>query len=222
MNPKVVAEVKKLYYFYYGREGLCEYRIEHPAFAKWHSRRNYRSRFQTILSVVGDVRGKRILDAGCAEGAFCHHLAERGANVVGIDYCSWRIDLAKAVAKLYGLSPKNPLFQPITFERFLRWKGAGQFDFILFLSLFHHNLRKGLESTWEKMQMVSEHTGMMFMEADVHAVHCRRLMKKVGCTEKQLRRVIPQSVVKHSEFTQYRELPAKRLWRPLFLFSKGE
>ena len=38
-----------------------------------------------VLELVGDVRGKQVLDLGCGTGRYCALLAERGARVVGID-----------------------------------------------------------------------------------------------------------------------------------------
>jgi ubiquinone/menaquinone biosynthesis C-methylase UbiE len=38
-----------------------------------------------MLSAVGDVRGKNVIDLGCGEGRFCRMLAERGARMTGID-----------------------------------------------------------------------------------------------------------------------------------------
>lgn len=38
-----------------------------------------------ILDMVGDIRGKRVLDVGCAAGALSEALLDRGARVVGID-----------------------------------------------------------------------------------------------------------------------------------------
>jgi SAM-dependent methyltransferase len=37
------------------------------------------------LALLGDVQGKRILDAGCGEGRFARMLAERGAKVTAFD-----------------------------------------------------------------------------------------------------------------------------------------
>jgi SAM-dependent methyltransferase len=39
----------------------------------------------TILAMAGDVRGKRVLDVGCASGGLTELLLDRGASVVGID-----------------------------------------------------------------------------------------------------------------------------------------
>lgn len=40
----------------------------------------------TLLELVGDVSGKRVLDAGCGDGFLSRLLAERGAIVHAIDY----------------------------------------------------------------------------------------------------------------------------------------
>jgi len=38
-----------------------------------------------LARLLGDVRGRRILDAGCGEGVYSRYLANAGASVVGID-----------------------------------------------------------------------------------------------------------------------------------------
>lgn len=38
-----------------------------------------------MLRLLGDVRGRRVLDAGCGQGYFSRMLAERGAEVTGVE-----------------------------------------------------------------------------------------------------------------------------------------
>ena len=39
----------------------------------------------TIFSLLGEVRGKRILDAGCGQGYLCRLLARKGARMTGVE-----------------------------------------------------------------------------------------------------------------------------------------
>lgn len=48
-----------------------------------------------ILRILGEVRGKRILDAGCGNGYLCRLLSKRGAQMVGVDVSGRSIELAK-------------------------------------------------------------------------------------------------------------------------------
>jgi ubiquinone biosynthesis O-methyltransferase len=48
-----------------------------------------------ILDLVGDVKGRKVLDVGCGDGAFAVELAKRGAIVTGIDASAAMIEAAK-------------------------------------------------------------------------------------------------------------------------------
>lgn len=52
------------------------------------------------LSLLGEVRGKRVLDAGCGPGIYAEILAGRGAEVVGFDASEKMVGLA--VERLRG------------------------------------------------------------------------------------------------------------------------
>lgn len=54
------------------------------------------SRVRHILAAVGDVEGKRCLDVGCGGGFFTNELAQRGADVTGIDYSPYGIQFASS------------------------------------------------------------------------------------------------------------------------------
>lgn len=52
-----------------------------------------------ILDLLGDVRGKRVLDVGCGDGDLAVELARRGAMVVGLDASPAMIAAARARAE---------------------------------------------------------------------------------------------------------------------------
>src|SRR5215211_5271755 len=65
----------------------------------------------TILGMAGDVRGKRVLDVGCASGGLTEAFVERGATVVGIDLNPRLIERARERlwSKLSSTSPTSRL-----------------------------------------------------------------------------------------------------------------
>jgi SAM-dependent methyltransferase len=48
-----------------------------------------------VLALVGDVRGRRVLDAGCGPGLYAEELAARGADVVAVDASEPMLELAR-------------------------------------------------------------------------------------------------------------------------------
>ena len=48
-----------------------------------------------MVRLIGDVRGKRVLDAGCGFGTYSIYCAEQGSQVTGIDISPTMIELAK-------------------------------------------------------------------------------------------------------------------------------
>jgi len=49
-----------------------------------------------VKKLIGDAKGKKILDAGCGDGRFCFELRNKGAEVIGIDYSERAINFARA------------------------------------------------------------------------------------------------------------------------------
>ena len=52
-----------------------------------------------LLTMVGDVAGKTILDLGCGEGGYARQLARRGARVTGVDGSERLIEVARRRAR---------------------------------------------------------------------------------------------------------------------------
>ena len=48
-----------------------------------------------MLAMAGEVRGRRVLDVGCAAGAMSALLVDRGADVVGIDVSERLVEMAR-------------------------------------------------------------------------------------------------------------------------------
>lgn len=48
-----------------------------------------------ILSMIGDVEGKRVLELGCAAGVLSEQLVDRGAELVGLDRKPELVELAR-------------------------------------------------------------------------------------------------------------------------------
>jgi 2-polyprenyl-3-methyl-5-hydroxy-6-metoxy-1,4-benzoquinol methylase len=59
-----------------------------------------------ILELIGDVHGKKVLDAGCGEGFYSLWLSEKGAKVLGIDGSDEMIKIAKKNASIRDLDAK--------------------------------------------------------------------------------------------------------------------
>ena len=49
-----------------------------------------------LFRLLGDVRGQRILDAGCGSGYFARLLASKGAKVVGVDHSPELLQIARS------------------------------------------------------------------------------------------------------------------------------
>src|SRR3954452_1473937 len=61
---------------------------ENGLFNRWYAR-------PAVLDLLGDVAGRRVLDAGCGSGPLFADLKERGANVAGFDASPAMIRLAR-------------------------------------------------------------------------------------------------------------------------------
>lgn len=51
--------------------------------------------FPSIVKLLGNVKNKKLLDAGCGTGEFSYLLAKKGAKVTGIDGAEKLIDISK-------------------------------------------------------------------------------------------------------------------------------
>jgi ubiquinone/menaquinone biosynthesis C-methylase UbiE len=66
---------------------------------------DYRTHFllPRMLDMIGDVRGRTILDLGCGEGGYARELARRGAQVTAVDGSERLIEIARSRASREGV-----------------------------------------------------------------------------------------------------------------------
>lgn len=67
-----------------------------------------------MLALLGEVRGLRVLDAGCAAGEYSAYLLERGAQVVAIDNSEEMLALARERTAGSAVLHRADLAQPLT------------------------------------------------------------------------------------------------------------
>lgn len=183
--------------------------IDHPHFKDWEVTQICSDRLEAVLKFTGNIKDKRFLDIGCFYGFFSHGLAKLGARVVGVDISPKKIEVCKLLSECYGLPPANPMFYHIGYEDYL--KDGGYFDFILFLSQFHHDLREDTESAWEGIKLVSEHTDLMFLDMNENVA--KRIFRE---------RWDPNLILDHTRFKKLTRLrPSHVHGRVLYAFEGG-
>lgn len=84
-----------------------------------------------VLALVGDVSGRRVLDAGCGPGLYAEQLVARGAAVVAFDQSPTMVDLARrrapaAEVRVHDLADD------------LDWVEAGSVDVVVSALVWHY------------------------------------------------------------------------------------
>lgn len=86
--------------------------------------------------IMGDVRGKYILELGCGAGSNAVVLASRGAEVVGVDISPRAIEIARHRAEWHGVSSRAT-FEAKPLELF-EPPGGRKFDIVVGWAVLHH------------------------------------------------------------------------------------
>lgn len=85
-----------------------------------------------VLSLLGDVRGQRVLDAGCGPGFYAEKLVEQGAEVVAFDQGPGMVRLARERVGERAAFRVHDLADP------LDWLEDHSFDAIVLALVIHH------------------------------------------------------------------------------------
>lgn len=95
------------------------------AYNAWYDR-------PAVLDLIGEVAGRRVLDAGCGPGLYAEQLIARGAEVVAFDHGSKMVQLAQARLGDGAVVRVHDLAHP------LDWLDDDSFDAALMALVIHH------------------------------------------------------------------------------------
>lgn len=111
-------------------------------------------------------RPLRVLDLGCAQGFFSLSLASKGASVLGVDFQNENISVCQALAKEH---PEFDVkFKVGRIEEIITALEAGQFDFAIGLSVFHHIVYlHGVPEVKRLLERLANHTQAFILELAV-------------------------------------------------------
>jgi SAM-dependent methyltransferase len=124
---------------------------------KWFNKEN---RFR----ILGDLRGKKVLDVGCGDGLNVVTLAKLGAQVTGIDISPGAIELAQKRVDINGLTNSARLLcSPIETANIQ----DGTFDIIWGDAVLHH-LIEVLEPIMIQLRRCLKPGGMMIFSEPVN------------------------------------------------------
>ncbi|MGF7150289.1 hypothetical protein FHS96_003947 [Sphingomonas zeicaulis] len=119
-----------------------------------------KSRFEGLIEVLGDVAGKQVIDVGCGEGAMAQALAERGADVIGIDpfiESTDEIMLGRGSYRLaVGQADALPLLEASA-------------DIVLFVYSLHHVPRERMQGALNEAKRILKPGGTLCVAEPVAA-----------------------------------------------------
>jgi len=112
--------------------------------------------------LLGDVRGKRILELGCGDGGKSVLLALKGATVCGIDISPHAIEIATRRAQMHGVGDRAA-FYAMPLESYVE-QTEEKFDIVCGFAILHHLLPVLDELMIQMKKLSHPRTAFLFTE----------------------------------------------------------
>ncbi|KKL62870.1 hypothetical protein LCGC14_2180800, partial [marine sediment metagenome] len=127
-------------------------------------RNNTQQRLDFLLKHLGDVKGKRLLDIGCANGALTLGLARAGADVTGIDANGDDIEFALLATDTLGLEGNSRFYiRDVMLDPLTR-----VYDITLLLSVWKWMVRShGFDAANQSLRNTADLTRLLVFESGI-------------------------------------------------------
>lgn len=157
MIEKLVTALPEIYQPIYGHPELSSH-VSRPCLDRLASIVHIHDTLQHLLG-----RPLNVLDLGCAQGFFSLSLAERGANVHGIDFLDKNIAVCSALAQEHP--QLHASFDVGRVEDVVENLAPDQYDLVLGLSVFHHIVHeKGVGAVIFLLERVAKQSCALIVE----------------------------------------------------------
>jgi 2-polyprenyl-3-methyl-5-hydroxy-6-metoxy-1,4-benzoquinol methylase len=134
-------------------------------------RRRFNKEFRFRL--MGDLRGKTVLDVGCGDGLNAVMLARLGARVTGVDVSPRAVALARRRAEVNGVSDRVTLMAaPIEAAEL----GQDTFDLVWADAILHHVLDE-LDLVMDRLTRCAKPGGLLVFSEPVNLVPLLRRLR---------------------------------------------
>jgi 2-polyprenyl-3-methyl-5-hydroxy-6-metoxy-1,4-benzoquinol methylase len=133
-------------------------------------RRDIYQRFDWVMSQAGDARGMKICDVGCGSGRFVVSLANKGAQVTGVDFAPDMLKLGTQLAEKEGVGQRVKF----VLSDVLDWKTDENFDLTIAIGFWDY-----VADPLPRLKVIRSLTKTTFLSAWPRAATLRAAIRKV-------------------------------------------
>lgn len=133
--------------------------------------------YENKIKLLGNVKGKRILEVGCGGGQSSIALAKKGAICIGIDLSKEQLTFAEELAKKEKVKIK---FVKGNFQNLTKYFKSNSFDIAISAFAFQYspNLKKLFKEIWKVLK--NKGLFVFSMPHPFHDIIDVRIFKKTG------------------------------------------
>lgn len=133
-------------------------------------RRDMYQRFDWVMRQTEELRPATVCDVGCGSGRFVVSLAQRGAQVTGVDFAPEMLSLAKQLVDREGVADRCRF----VLSDVLDWKTSETFEFVIAIGFWDY-----VADPLGRLQVIRQLTRRTFLSAWPRAGTMRMAIRKV-------------------------------------------